>query len=713
MPDPVTPTPTPAPAGPPMAVSTIGPRTTPLPQTIRPPRSFPYVGHIDPVIQRAITARGTEFPRTTRAVWMRMVSGAGAGKVIMGGELTGNPFGGSLTSPRSFDTTYSTERALRPMAGVTSISVEPKSRDLGAIRKVTVKWMCWTLDELHRLAPFFMNPGMSVMVEFGWSTPESVRQMFPLVPAEIAKLRQPGGQDILRGKINASNGSYDVVLGLTTNFGWSMTTDGGFECTTEIMSPGEVMLGVNLDYETTENGTTNTSGDENTETLTIRKFFTEKIRDYLDGKEEVTSMIGYPNFAVEQYKSNALLFETCEMITWDHFEFIVNRFAALNGATSTISKLDSSRSLLKKHPFLRSNAFIDCVIPNPRVGSLPTLPDTRFEVEQPDGTRNFRLGGLWINLTLIEEAFTETTNLEKAIDFILGRIELAAHGFWKFKIMPDEQSGEIRIIDKNVSGTPVKNMLGLGLFVLKTYGPDSVIRNITMDSDISNETMITILYSKSDTNTTKNNTTDVQAVIFDYNVKDSIGEIVAAKPPVVPVVDPDAAEIPSFSESYATGGLSAVAMNAWDRAKAAIRSGAESLISAGQDLVGTDSSGDGIEDVEDAVSETAQTVSDGASDLLANIALFLQSNSELIPYVATKLDIRNLGSVSPQVVGSAPANADIITNVKFDIELDGISGITIGDCLGITNVLRNTVDVVYFRLWAFSMILQKMTGLPQ
>ena len=79
------------------------------------------------------------------------------------GKLRTKGFGAS-------DSVYDTDNYYRPMAGLKNISSRIKG-DTKALKQVEINWQCWDFETLKRLTPYFLHPGASVGLEFGWMWP--------------------------------------------------------------------------------------------------------------------------------------------------------------------------------------------------------------------------------------------------------------------------------------------------------------------------------------------------------------------------------------------------------------------------------------------------------------------------------------------------------------------------------------------------------------
>ena len=67
----------------------------------------------------------------------------------------------------AFNNTYIGDRKVS-IAGITGITVKNKG-DLGSIREAEIKWTCFDDDEFNKLQQLYMTPGITCLLEWGWS----------------------------------------------------------------------------------------------------------------------------------------------------------------------------------------------------------------------------------------------------------------------------------------------------------------------------------------------------------------------------------------------------------------------------------------------------------------------------------------------------------------------------------------------------------------
>jgi len=129
----------------------------------------------------------------------------------------------------------------RPSPGITSVHTELNGGD-GKFRITTIKWKCWSTDQLIYMTPYWLANGVSVSVEFGWNNFNKNSQL------ELNDLRLMlkyfyDGTDIQK-KIELSNGNYDASMGIITKFDYILQEDGSYDCTTIVSNVGGYFSGV-------------------------------------------------------------------------------------------------------------------------------------------------------------------------------------------------------------------------------------------------------------------------------------------------------------------------------------------------------------------------------------------------------------------------------------------------------------------------------------
>lgn len=178
----------------------------------------------------------------------------------------------------------------KPTPGISSVQINSKSA-YGSLREATVKFYAWDRHQLEELEILFMRPGYSVLLEWGWSKyidyTDSIYESIKDVPKPtsvnakaftISNFTEPfinvydrnltveGLYGVIDNKVKKTKCNYDAMLGYVKNFNWTLLDNGGFECTTTLISLGEVISSLKISANTSQIGDeTNIFTDPNQE----------------------------------------------------------------------------------------------------------------------------------------------------------------------------------------------------------------------------------------------------------------------------------------------------------------------------------------------------------------------------------------------------------------------------------------------------------------
>jgi hypothetical protein len=158
---------------------------------------------------------------------------------------------------------------IRPMPGIESVNIKSKSA-YGSLREATVKFYAWDKRQLEELEILFMRTGYAVLLEWGWSmylntatsnkgekkidigrvnlenylgrgiNPFDIKNTEEKIYADIEKLREQ------------HSGNYDALLGKVKNFSYSLMPNGGYECTTVLISMADVLDSLKMNVVSTK-----------------------------------------------------------------------------------------------------------------------------------------------------------------------------------------------------------------------------------------------------------------------------------------------------------------------------------------------------------------------------------------------------------------------------------------------------------------------------
>ena len=143
----------------------------------------------------------------------------------------------------------------KPMPGINSISIETQGR-LGSLRAATITFKCWDKNQLDIIDALYFKLGYTMFIEWGntFFYPSKKRTIdslnITLDPSKINSTElfaiDPFEQNLTKEQIlskiakstRETEGNYDAMLGICTNFNFTYTQDGGYDCTLKIMALG-------------------------------------------------------------------------------------------------------------------------------------------------------------------------------------------------------------------------------------------------------------------------------------------------------------------------------------------------------------------------------------------------------------------------------------------------------------------------------------------
>jgi len=149
--------------------------------------------------------------------------------------------GTNLYNARSISS--KTKVPYRPAPGIKDLTSEFTSTNNTFFnRKVTVNFTCYSLQDLEFLSERFMTFNRYVFVQWGWATNENIS---PLLD-ENGDIKFDGENaekksDVVKLQemvIKNGKGDFDAVVGYVSNFNYTLREDGGFDCTTELLTQG-------------------------------------------------------------------------------------------------------------------------------------------------------------------------------------------------------------------------------------------------------------------------------------------------------------------------------------------------------------------------------------------------------------------------------------------------------------------------------------------
>lgn len=209
----------------------------------------------------------------SRNAWIRMSSSVNVNGtnelakkyILQGGTLNDITDKSVVGTPKSgigdFSNAYSNtgyngnpyRLGIRPMPGITSLDIKSKSA-YGSLREATINFQCWDINQLEDLELLYMRPGYTVLIEWGW-TPylDNSGKYEPNFTDyyDIINIKQTDRTKLFRDLYDKSvkyAGNYDAMFGYIKNYQWSARMDGGYDCQVSVISTGEIIESLKVNY---------------------------------------------------------------------------------------------------------------------------------------------------------------------------------------------------------------------------------------------------------------------------------------------------------------------------------------------------------------------------------------------------------------------------------------------------------------------------------
>lgn len=143
------------------------------------------------------------------------------------------------------------EYGYRPMPGITSVKVTTQGK-MGSLRSADIQIKVWDKHQLDIIDALFFKLGYTMFLEWGHTNYYDANtgtleqsENFSINPFSEGLTKEKIFNRISKNVIE-SQGNYDAMLGMVTNFNFSYNQEGGFDCTIKLMSLGILASGIKI-----------------------------------------------------------------------------------------------------------------------------------------------------------------------------------------------------------------------------------------------------------------------------------------------------------------------------------------------------------------------------------------------------------------------------------------------------------------------------------
>lgn len=426
----------------------------------------------------------------------------------------------------------------KPIPGVTQVEVKNKG-SWGAVREAVISFVCWDMNQLNVLEHLYMTPGISLLLEWGWSVTidgNPIRDNLSADPPNTDNEISKTASELVK----KSKGHYDAMQGLITDFNWTMRDDGGYDCSTTIASMAETFLETNIHNKSGVDGVI--SVDDTSEFSLLDENISSVINKLQDEDEVVINDIVYAtrikykniDFKKEQ-KEKRRLFNKEEdtekqkelskgsdrgsfFVTWEFIEkYLINEslgYKTKKEVAPIIPRMDSDAVWINIRKNILSADPMVCILPDAEFLILKSRPkflavtpalriaaytyadifdvDQRITAKFYDKTKpnKIKFNQILVNILFVQECYLNSETLSEFIMKMLNGISDSCGKLWNFQLMIDEEEPEvIYVIDvKTTEGRPTL------YHQFKVYDQSSVVKSVSFNTEIDQKIKAMIMY---------------------------------------------------------------------------------------------------------------------------------------------------------------------------------------------------------------------------
>jgi hypothetical protein len=139
-----------------------------------------------------------------------------------------------------------TNKFMKPQAGIMGASSTTEGT-LGVIKRTTVSFIVHNFTDYDKIYnKYFLKPGATIFVDFGWS---SLPELYS--PQELVEMEDRTMEDYLynatTGYVTKYNGDIEVIRGIVTDYNSKVLPNGSVECEVTLTSSNSALLGFSVE----------------------------------------------------------------------------------------------------------------------------------------------------------------------------------------------------------------------------------------------------------------------------------------------------------------------------------------------------------------------------------------------------------------------------------------------------------------------------------
>ena len=527
-------------------------------EDVRRYEGFPYVSFLQQNIRDELSKKQLPESRINQiTAWVKVTSGVKSLNnpefISMVGIIKNK---NENQSSFVFNNVYDESDSYRFRPGITGIDIKYKG-SRGGTRIAQIQWQINSKQQLNQYAPYFLNPGRSVLIEWGWLQDGD---LFTLNDSDLYDLDVYKHNQwlLFYERSLKSNGNYDGCFGIVSNFDITLRSDGGFNCTTDVINEGALMYGLQLVQQVELKPKISSGGIEQKYKRTIKQFVENDLEEivtsgqysnsnnslsrdihvYIDSGESKNNITTRTPGPTGVTNITSTIGNIKKFVTWGFIEdIIVNshlgaKFSNEDGQIFRLSSKESAPKISSKNNEILSKGF-SREINNKRFSSFLDKERNSYKISNNEFLRSTNLSVCYINngqkanekygirfnestnnpdnsdksagyirhiyvdLEVVKRAFKDNDKLVDALMSILNQINSACINFWNFKLKIKEPTQEMCVIDDNYFDPKLLEIIdgeSDKLYTFKMYGGEGIIKNINFITKLPESVTMTSLY---------------------------------------------------------------------------------------------------------------------------------------------------------------------------------------------------------------------------
>lgn len=146
----------------------------------------------------------------------------------------------------------------RPMPGIINAQIETQGR-LGSVRMATINFKVWDKMQLDIIDTLYFKLGYTMLIEWGntvypfkkleGDVQYSSTEFFSIDPFKNGITKEAINAQIAQN-VRKSEGNYDGMLGLVSNFNFTFNQEGGYDCSIKVIGLGSLTDSIKINSST-------------------------------------------------------------------------------------------------------------------------------------------------------------------------------------------------------------------------------------------------------------------------------------------------------------------------------------------------------------------------------------------------------------------------------------------------------------------------------